>query len=396
MPRYYTTSSSTATIHFLKFPVSDMSSTSSAYSTSSTSSSSSGVVASPLELLSKEVASETVPSPSSLLALPKPTAPSRSSTLVSTTAPSAQILSPLASITAPNEDIDLGLPDDEPITYVWSPSLLYEMGLPLKTKDGKAASLNDEFPMERQRRAALVKGLPDIRDFRDLVPRDRLPQDPDATRHLSDGEKYWITQVAPKLHRQLLQILSIGAFLAQESASHLSEMKDGSGMGLDMVEMANLLGSLVVLTTDSIRSIVDEQRSRTLKASGRRPPPSVPDSQRMIISGKLEDEMAKNAERELNLKMAHPSTLAQVSSALRSGNQSAGQSFNRSFGPIRRHRFPRFRQVRGEYGGRSGYDPEVNSIASPAPQSTRSDSFRYSFSQRGRGRGRGKFSRGGF
>ena len=97
--------------------------------------------------------------------------------------------------------------------------------------------------------------------------------------------------MAPKLHRQLLQILSIGAFLAQESTAQLDELKDGSVMALDKAEIANLLASMVALTADSIRSIVDEQRTRIVKVSGRRPPLSAPDSRRMILSGKFEEEI---------------------------------------------------------------------------------------------------------
>lgn len=309
------------------------------------------------------------------------------SPLASKKAPSVQDALSLASTDAPNEELGLPLPMDEDLKYTWSPSLLQELGLPLKSKNGEEASLNNEYPMERQRRAALLKGVPDIREFRDLVPRDRPPMDPDATKHLSEGERYWIMQAAPKLHKQLLQILSIGAFLAQESTAQLEELKDGSVLGLDKAEIANLLASMVALTADSIRSIVDEQRTRIVKVSGRRPPLSAPDSRRMILSSRFEDEMAKNAERDLHLKLAHPSTMAQVTNALTSG---VGQ---RSFAPIRRHRFSRFKQVRGEYGGRSSYDPEVNSNPTPGPQSSRSESF-FRYSYRGRGRGRGRAGRG--
>ena len=72
--------------------------------------------------------------------------------------------------------------------------------------------------MDKKRRLELSKGI-DIRDFRDLCPRDRLPDDPEDTRNLSEGERYWIQTVDPFMHRQLLQLLSVNAFLAQECSA---------------------------------------------------------------------------------------------------------------------------------------------------------------------------------
>ena len=112
-----------------------------------------------------------------------------------------------------------------------------------------------------------AQGIPDI--FRDLRPRDKLPEDPEDTRLLSDGEKFWITQAAPLLHRQLLQILSIGAFLAQETSGAMGKVDDGTRVLLDKEELANLCSSMVALTMDSIRTVVDLQRSRLLRAARR-------------------------------------------------------------------------------------------------------------------------------
>jgi len=113
-----------------------------------------------------------------------------------------------------------------------------------------------------KRRVALVKGIPDIRDLRDLAPRDTLPSDPEDTRDLSEGEKHWIVYIAPLLHRQLLQVLSVSALLAQETTGELKELEDGTCLKLSRSEMSNLCSSLVSLTADSIRTIVDFQRAR--------------------------------------------------------------------------------------------------------------------------------------
>src|SRR5690348_3800882 len=95
----------------------------------------------------------------------------------------------------------------------------------------------DEFPMERSRRAIFLRNIPDIRDFRDLKPKDSLPDDPEDVKHLGGGERYWITQAAPLLHRQLVQILNVGAFITQEIAGSLGTIKDGSIAGLELEEV---------------------------------------------------------------------------------------------------------------------------------------------------------------
>jgi hypothetical protein len=264
------------------------------------------------------------------------------------------------------------------------------LGLTLLSKDqGKPASLGDEFPMEKARRVALLKGLPDIRSFRDLGVRDRLPDDPEDSKHLTEGERFWITNAAPHLHRQLVQLLSVCAYLAQESAASVGLITDGTCSQLSPMEFAILCGSLVVLTTDSIRTIVDFQRSRILQAGGRKPPPSVSDKQRKIISEKLEDTMAKQAERQLNLKMSHPSILAPVGKVVKNG----GSQPTRRHPSTRRPRFTGFNEVRRDFGrSRSSYDPEVNSFSSSSKPARFSP---FTSQQRGRGRGRGKFRGGG-
>ena len=271
--------------------------------------------------------------------------------------------------------------------YVWSQSLFEDLGLPLKKKDGKDASLGDEFPMSNQHRVALIKGIPDIRTFRDLGPRDHLPEDPDDTRDLSDGERVWITRIAPALHRQLLQILSVNAFLAQELSANFGAVQDGTFSGLELEDVANLCKTSVVLTMDSIRSIVDSQRSRILKAGGRRQIPSVGEAQRKIISDSMQEALAQQAERELNLKLARPTLISQVSSALKGGT---------TYQPTRRPRFSRFQDTRGGFGSsQRRYDPEVNSTPSKSyrsSQSWRSTPFQHR-GRRGRGRGNTKFSR---
>jgi len=191
----------------------------------------------------------------------------------------------------PSEDGLMGLP-----SYIWSPSLLEALGLPRHTKDGKPCGLGDEYPMGKQRRVMMLKDIPDIRDFRDLSPKDKLPQDSEDTKNLTEGEKFWMVQAAPTMHRQLLQILSVSAFLAQETAGH-GRLIDGTQLNLRLEDIADLCSSLVALTVDSIRSIVDFQRSRLLLAGGRKPPPSVVEIQRQIISERMEDSLAKKSER---------------------------------------------------------------------------------------------------
>jgi hypothetical protein len=273
--------------------------------------------------------------------------------------------------------------------YVWSPSLLHNMGLPQLTKDGKPVDLGNEFPMEKARRVKLLKGLPDIRAFRDLTARSRLPDDPEEVKHLSEGERFWITQAGPAIHRQLVQLLSLGAFLAQESAaSMLGDLADGSFRALTPDDHAELCSSLVVLTMDTIRTLVDFQRTRLLKAGGRKAPLSVAENQRKIISPHMEDTLLKETERQIALKLAQPTLLAQVAKAVKGGSSGSG-------GP-RRHRYARFRDIKQGYGrSRTSYDPEVNSTtssysSSSQPQSSRFSSYPYTK----RGRGRGKF-RGG-
>lgn len=141
---------------------------------------------------------------------------------------------------------------------------------------------------------------------------------------------------------------------------------------------------------DSIRSIVDSQRSRILKAGGRRQLPSVGEAQRKIISDSMQETLAQQAERELNLKLARPTLISQVSSALK----------GTSYQPTRRPRFSRFQDTRGGFGSSQSqrrYDPEVNSTPSKSYRS--SQSWRSTpFQHRGRRRGNSmennsKFSR---
>ena len=154
---------------------------------------------------------------------------------------------------------------------------MHDLGLHQVTKDGKPADLGSEYPMEPKRRALLLKDLPDIRPFRDLVPRNGLPEDPEETKNLSAGERYWITTVGPAPHRQLVQMLSLGCFMAQESAAMAmdEDLADGTVRQLSSSEFANLSSTLVALLIDTIRSLVDYQRSRILKAGGRKAPLSV-------------------------------------------------------------------------------------------------------------------------
>jgi hypothetical protein len=228
--------------------------------------------------------------------------------------------------------------------------------------------------MERSLRSALLKGIPDIRTARDLSPRDRLPEDPEDSQRLSNGEKFWLTSGAPMLHRQLLQALSFSVFLTQECVGAKTPLNDGSVVGLLKDEVVDLCSSLSTLLVDSIRSIVNLQRQRILQASGRKIP-SVAEAQRKIISDSMEETMAKQAEREMNLKLARPSTMAQLSNALI---------------PTRRPRFSTFQRVRQSQLGTTGkrYDPEVNSTPTVYPRKSRSF-FPYPRRERG-GRGRGR------
>jgi hypothetical protein len=219
---------------------------------------------------------------------------------------------------------------------------MHELGLHQVTKDGKPADLGNEYPMEPRRRTSLLRDVPDIRSFRDLTARSRLPDDKDDTKHLSDGERYWITNAAPTLHRQLVQMLSMGCFLAQESASTAfgTAPADGSYRGTDKQEYAILSASLVTLLMDTIRTLVDFQRSRILKAGGRKAPLSQTEAQKKVISISMEEALVKESERQMTLKLAQPSLLAQVARSIKGGSSgSSGQ---------RRHRYGynRFQDVR--------------------------------------------------
>jgi hypothetical protein len=275
-------------------------------------------------------------------------------------------------------------------SYDWSPSLLHEMGLHQTTKDGKQADLGNEYPMEPKRRTMLLRDVPDIRSFRDLTPRNRLPEDPEDTKSLSEGERYWITTVAPTLHRQLVQMLSVGCFLAQESAVQTLDrpLADGSTRDLSTQEFANISSSLVTLLMDSIRTLVDFQRSRILKAGGRKAPLSVSEAQRKIISDQMEEVLVKDSERQMTLKLAKPSLLTQVARSIRGGGSTGSSGGGR--GRPRRHRYSytRFQDIRQGYGpSKAPYDPQVNSYSSFSSQPSRFQSSPYQ--KRGRGRGRG-------
>ena len=183
------------------------------------------------------------------------------------------------------------------------------------------------FPMDKNLRKTLLKNIPDIRVARDLAPRDTINTNPaDSSKiNLSDGERFWLTSAATLIHRQLLQILSISTLLAQEFSINLGLTKDGTSIGLSPQGMAELCGSLTTLTADSIRTVMGLQRSRLAKAMGKRLPASGADYSRAIFSEKCEDAMAKQAERDLNLSMARPSTLIQISGALKSGDSRRGE-----------------------------------------------------------------------
>lgn len=254
-------------------------------------------------------------------------------------------------------DSDLG----DSSSYLWDEQVLADCGFPSAVSD-----VGNEYPMKKDWRLSLLKGVPDVRGTRCLSAKDRLPE---GAGYLDAGDRFWITSAAPTLHRQLLQCLSISTFMAQESSSY-----DCHKVGLAESEVYTMASYLSGLILDSIRSIVNFQRERTVRASGQRLPASKEEKERQIISDELQSKIVVEAERTAAFSVPQRSSAP------------PGKSSER--------RRPRFAQpgLLRQDGPKNGFsfDPSVSherSRPAPYPHSRRGRGGR----GRGRARGRGRF-----